>query len=169
MRFDTTALLIAVPLLMVVSSAMADPQVFRCVDDDGSVVFSDQPCDDEGQAYEPAGNMSVVATRDNLEARIQANQEFVENRRERLREAQERARRQRQEAEAAAAQAAPLPPSGQNVTLPFWPPGWSEPPPPSADGEQRASPPRDERFSALGGRQLGSARRPAEDGESNDN
>ncbi len=167
MRFNATALLIALPLLMVVSSATADSQVFRCVDDDGSVVFSDQPCDDEGQAYEPSGNMSVVATPDNLEARIQANQEFVENRRERLREAQERSR-QRQEAEAAAAQAAPLAPSGQNVTLPFWPAGWSEPPPPAAEGERRATRPRDERFSALGGRQLGSARRSEDDGEEND-
>ena len=168
MRFNATALLIALPLLMVVSSATADSQVFRCVDDDGSVVFSDQPCDDEGQAYKPAGNMSVVATPDNLEARIQANQEFVQNRRERLREAQERAR-QRQEAEAAEAQVAPLAPAGQNVTLPFWPLGWSEPPPPATDDARRTTPPRDERFSALGGRQLGSARRSEDDGEENDN
>lgn len=129
-------------------SALAQASIYRCVDEQGTVIFSDRPCDDEARAYESAATLSVINAPEDVEARAEANRAFIQERRER----QTEARRQGTSPDQPAAAAQPARPQTQFV--PFWAPYLEEQIPP-----ERTESEREQRFSALSGRQPGSARR----------
>ena len=132
------------------TAALGQTTIYRCVDYAGTIVFSDQPCDEQAQPHDTGNRLSVIQAPDNVEAVVQANRVFIDRQREqRQLAAQQRARQE---------QAAPAPhlrpPRVQFV--PYWlPPAHYKPRPPPDRVERE----REERFSALSGRQPGSVRR----------
>lgn len=139
--------------LMFSTAALADGTIYRCVNDDGSIVFSDRPCDDEGRVYQGPSSLSVISAPADVQARTEANRAFIEERRERMNEA----RRMRELSEQQQEALAPQPARPPSHFLPYWaPPQEARPLPESTDTD------REERFSALSGRQPGSARRQAQ-------
>lgn len=136
--------------LMFSTAALADGTIYRCANEDGSIVFSDRPCDDEARAYQGPSSLSVISAPADVQARTEANRAFIEERRERMNEA----RRTRELPEQ---QQAPL------VPQPARPPGhfmpYRAPPQEARPLPESTAPDREERFSALSGRQPGSVRR----------
>ncbi len=141
-------LALAILTLMVSSAVLAQASIYRCVDEEGTVIFSDRPCDEEAREYIGGTTLSVINAPEDVEARAEANRAFIEERRER----QIEARRQRTQQDETPAVVEPVRP--QTQVWPFWaqPPVDQEPP-------RQPEHDREERFSALSGRQPGSARR----------
>jgi hypothetical protein len=101
---------LALALAIVFSSASSQAQIYRCIDADGRIEFSDLPCADDAEIIEPGGNLSVVARADSLDAAAIANRQFIDQRRadlaEQHRAAAERRRYEDARERAALAQAA---------------------------------------------------------------
>lgn len=80
-------------------------EIYRC-EQDGVIVFADQPCDDNAEPHVPSGNVSVIQADGDLAQIAEANREFVEQRKQRIAErrrlAAERARQRQQQLERAA-------------------------------------------------------------------
>ncbi len=131
--------------------SMAQTRVYRCIDSGGTTVFSDQPCNEQFQQHVAGPRLSVIEVPDNVEAVAEANRAFIQQQRER----REAAARQRAQREATPPPPAPRPVQSRVQFVPYWlPPIQQKPePPPRVERE------REERFSALSGRQLGSTRR----------
>jgi hypothetical protein len=85
--------LVLAPLLAVAFSLEA--QVYRCESGDG-IVFSDRPCADDAEEYQPLRGISLIEPDANLDQVAERNQAYLRERRERqdaLRQARlERAR-----------------------------------------------------------------------------
>jgi len=83
-------------------------EIYRC-EQDGVIVFADQPCDDNAEPHVSTGNVSVIQADGDLARIAEVNREFVEQRKERIAErrrvAAERARQRQQQLERAARQA----------------------------------------------------------------
>lgn len=152
MRCLTFALLISLPF----ASLQADTTIYRCTDADGTLIFSDRPCDDTAQVYESRESLSVISAPDNVAERVEANREFIDSRRERLTEGR---RGPEAPSETTARPPQRSPQSQQPMILPAWPAGETERPSPPVPPTERPEQERNERFSALGGRQPGSRRR----------
>lgn len=130
-------------------AAGAETIVYRCVDADGTLIFSDRPCDDEARVHQSGTGMSVIQSPENVDARQAANRAFIEQQRERRAEA--RAQREAQEVEPVRG-VRPIQP--QAPFVPYW-----APTPETRPAPDRTADEREERFSALSGRLPGIARR----------
>lgn len=135
--------------LLVSSSALAEASIYRCIDEEGTVIFSDRPCDEEARAYEGAATLSVINAPEDVEARAEANRAFIEARRERQSEARRQGLQQEQQPPASVRPVRP-----QTQFVPFWAPYLEEQVPPTGNARER-----EESFSALSGRQPASTRR----------
>ncbi|MFP4207542.1 MAG: DUF4124 domain-containing protein [Wenzhouxiangella sp.] len=134
---------------MAMNSAAAET-VYRCAGSDGSVVFSDTPCDQQALPYKATRRLSVIDPPPRLEERIAANQAFLEQRRARL--------QRPQPPETTAPAPVPRRPATDRsspplLQVPYWPP------PTAAPHPERQPTPRADRFSALSGRFPGTDRR----------
>lgn len=154
--------LVACGSVFLASSALTGESIFRCDAADGSVTFSDSPCDAQAREYHSAATLSVISTPQNLAERIEANRAFIDQRRERLRVARETSRqaagRQTQVSQTSTSASAAIGTRSGLLPVPYWLPA-HEQPTPQPSREPAA---REERFSALSGRQIGSVRRPNE-------
>ena len=134
------------------NGAMGQTTIYRCVDAAGTTVFSDQPCGEQAQRHEAGARLSVIEAPANVEAVVEANRVFINQQRER-RQAAAQQRARQEELTALRAQPAAQP---RVQFVPYWlPPAHHKPRPPPERVERE----REERFSALSGRQPGSVRR----------
>ena len=69
----------------------AADRIYRCEQDD-RVVFSDLPCSEKAEPYEPSARLSVVGASADLEVIRARNRKFIDAREERLRDARARRR-----------------------------------------------------------------------------
>ncbi|MGY6555051.1 MAG: DUF4124 domain-containing protein [Wenzhouxiangella sp.] len=142
-------------LLALGLSAPALAQVYRCVDEDGTLIFSDRPCGAQAEVHESKSNFSVVPGAEDYEQRLAEDRAWID----RQREQRQSQRREHAAAAAWTATVDPAPaPAPQLVQwVPFWTP---HPAPPHRPRPPHSRPERGEPgFSALSGRQLGSSRR----------
>lgn len=159
-----TRLLIAMLGAIVLAPAAAAETIYRCDQADGSVIFSDSPCDDQGVAYQAGNTLSVVEAPTRLAERIEENRAFIEQRRERLIQQ----RRPDESTPDGAERAVPPDPSQPLLQVPYWPPQPIDPPTPAPPVDREPAP-GDDDFSALSGPFPGTTRRrdaPAEDPDS---
>ncbi|TVS12323.1 MAG: DUF4124 domain-containing protein [Wenzhouxiangella sp.] len=144
------------PILLLPTALQADTPVYRCSDDSGVVTFSDRPCDEQAEPYQGRGRLSVIAGSDDVAERAALNRAFIEQRRERA-----EMRAEQPPARSPEPPRADPPGTGtRNVYVPYWltrPTRPEQRPQPLPSQPQTQT--REERFSALGGRQPGSVRR----------
>lgn len=142
-------------LLALALSGIAQAKVYRCVDADGTLIFSDRPCGAQAEVHESGSNFSVVPGVGDHEQRLAEQRAWIDQQRE-LRH------RQRRQREAAAARA-PSVDQGLAAARPViqWVQFWAPHPAPAAGpGPPESRPARAvQGFSALSGRQLGATRR----------
>lgn len=148
-------LLVALFAGLMLAPATANETIYRCEREDGSVVFSDRPCDEQATVYRAGNNLSVVDAPKRLAERIEENRAFIDQRRERLLEQRRSAEPATERAEQPRPQSSPQQPLLQ---VPYWPPQPIEPPTPQPPGGREPSP-GDDRFSALSGPFPGTIRR----------
>lgn len=133
--------------------SMGQTTIYRCIDAAGTPVFSDQPCGEQAQPHQTGARLSIIEAPDDVEAVVEANRVFIDQQRERRQAAaQQRARLD----ELPAVREPPSAPQPRVQFVPYWLPPAHHKPRPSPDPVERQ---REERFSALSGRQPGSVRR----------
>lgn len=164
-RREGTGTLLAVVFSAITSlltaAAGAEEIIYRCVHENGSLVFSDSPCDRQAQPYRAGNNLSVISAPDHLAERTAQNQAFIEQRRLEL----QRARRAGEPPSPAAQTQPPAAgPMHSGYYIPYgWPPSARpiSPEPPPAHRDPSAE---QDRFSALSGPFPGSTRRRGQPG-----
>jgi hypothetical protein len=117
--------------------------IYRCDHPDGSVIFSDSPCDAKAQPYRSGNTLSVIQAPNQLAERMAQNRAFIEQRRQELLQARNSGK--------AASPATDAPPA--NVQSQPWlrsPYGWPQPIRPGLPVNRQPDP-ADDRFSALSG------------------
>lgn len=145
-------------LLVLCLSQIALAQIYRCVDADGTLIFSDRPCGAEAEVHQSGANLSVIPGSEDHEQRLADNRAFIEQQR-----LQRQAQRRQSELGAVEARAAGQTAFEQRPVV-QWVPFWAtHAAPPVRPRPPESRPERVEQaFSALSGRQIGSTRRESE-------
>lgn len=154
-RYLALGLIAPLATVLLIPATVAET-IYRCNQADGSVVFSDTPCDDRGEPYESTNRLSVIEAPQHLAERMAENQAFIDQRRQDL----SRARQETVLSPLPDIQTGSSAAGNQQPWLPigYWWPQPIEPPGPEVPGDREPRP-RDDRFSALRGPFPGTTRR----------
>ncbi|NKI34380.1 hypothetical protein HFP89_04295 [Wenzhouxiangella sp. XN79A] len=164
---------IALALLGLIEPAGADTgSIYRCQADDGSLVFSDLPCDERAEPIRIEGHLSVIASADGLASIARSNAAFLEMQRAEREARRDAEQRQRQAERARSRRVPPMMVPVPVYIDPTRPTGPLRPQVPERTERlqqrgERSRLPTDERrlpISPLSGRQLGARRGSDEDG-----